>query len=315
MQYFLSLLVYAITCTALALTRRAPTPGQFSQVTDFGDNPTNVGFYIYVPQNLAPKPAIIVAIHFCEGTAEAYYAVTPHAQYAETYGFIVIYPQSPYSDRCWDVSSQRSLSHKGDGNSHSIVNMVIWTTKQYHADTSRVFVTGTSSGAMMTNVLAATHPKLFAAGISYSGVPAGCYYSEANDEDRWNFTCANGQSISASKHWAHIAKQMYPGYEGPRPRMRIYHGSNDTTIYPQNYYETCKQWAGVFGHDYDNPRKVLNDTPLSNWHKTIWGKDLQGIWANGVGHTMEIQGEEDMEWFGFTKCANSKNENCPGVPK
>ncbi|KAL4910301.1 putative acetylxylan esterase A [Aspergillus multicolor] len=296
MRYFLSLLVYAITCTALALDRRASTPGQFSQITDFGDNPTNVGFFIYVPQNLASSPAIVVAIHFL--FAEAYYSANPHAQNAETYGFIGIHPQSPYTDRCWDVSSQRSLSHYGDGNSHSIVNMVTWTTKQYNADTSRIFVTGTSSGAMMANVLAATHPKLFAAAVAYSGTPAGCYYSEANDEDRWNFTCAYGESISTSKHWAHIAKQMYPGYEGPRPRMKIYHGSDDTTIYPQNY-ETCKQWAGVFRLDFDNPRRLLNDMPMANWDKTVWGRDLQGIWANGRGHTLEVQGEEDLKWFGF----------------
>jgi acetylxylan esterase len=30
--------------------------------------------------------------------------------------------------------------------------MVRWTLEKYHADKDRVFVTGTSSGAMMTNV-------------------------------------------------------------------------------------------------------------------------------------------------------------------
>jgi acetylxylan esterase len=65
MRYILALLLYAFTCSAMALSRRAPTPGQLEQVTDFGDNPSNVGFYIYVPENLASNPAIIVAIHYC----------------------------------------------------------------------------------------------------------------------------------------------------------------------------------------------------------------------------------------------------------
>lgn len=65
LQYLLSIVLYAFSCIALTLDRRDPTPGQLSQVTDFGDNPTNVGFYIYVPQNLASNPAIIVAIHYC----------------------------------------------------------------------------------------------------------------------------------------------------------------------------------------------------------------------------------------------------------
>ncbi|KAL6234172.1 Acetylxylan esterase A [Aspergillus navahoensis] len=300
LQYLLSVVLYAFSCTALALGRRAPTPGQLSQVTDFGDNPTNVGFYIYVPQNLASNPAIIVAIHYCTGTAQAYYSGTPYARYAETYGFIVIYPESPYSGTCWDVSSQSTLTHNGGGNSNSIANMVDWTIGQYNADTSRVYVTGTSSGAMMTNVMAATYPNLFAAGIAYAGVPAGCFYSEANGEAQWNSTCAQGQSISTPEHWAEIAEAMYPGYEGSRPKMQIYHGSADATLYPQNYYETCKQWAGVFRYNYDSPQEVQNDTPVAGWDKTIWGENVQGILANGVGHNIQIQGEEDLKWFGFT---------------
>ncbi|KAL4764887.1 alpha/beta hydrolase family esterase [Aspergillus foveolatus] len=300
LQYLLSIVLYAFSCSTLALDRRDPTPGQLSQVTDFGDNPTNVGFYIYVPQNLASNPAIIVAIHYCTGTAQAYYSGTPYAQYAETYGFIVIYPESPYSGTCWDVSSQSTLTHNGGGNSNSIANMVDWTINQYNADASRVYVTGTSSGAMMTNVMAATYPNLFAAGIVYAGVPAGCFYSEANVEDQWNSTCAQGQSVSTPEHWAQIAEAMYPGYEGSRPKMQIYHGSADATLYPQNYYETCKQWAGVFGYNYDSPQEVQNDTPVAGWDKTIWGENLQGILADGVGHNIQIQGEEDLKWFGFT---------------
>jgi acetylxylan esterase len=84
-----------------------------TQVTDFGDNSSGTKMYIYVPDNLATKPAIIVAIHYCTGTASAYYTNTPYATLAEQYGFIVIYPESPYSGTCWDVSSDAALTHDG----------------------------------------------------------------------------------------------------------------------------------------------------------------------------------------------------------
>lgn len=141
--------------------------GSLQQVTNFGSNPSGTLMYIYVPNNLATKPGIVVAIHYCKkppecnwvhtfltysgtGTAQAYYTGSPYAQLAEQYGFIVIYPQSPYSGTCWDVSSQSALTHNGGGDSNSIANMVTWTISQYNADTSKVFVTGSSSGAMMT---------------------------------------------------------------------------------------------------------------------------------------------------------------------
>ncbi|PLN84935.1 poly depolymerase [Aspergillus taichungensis] len=278
--------------------RQAPVaPGSLQQVTDFGDNPSNVGMFIYVPNNLAPSPGIIVAIHYCSGTAEAYFTGSPYATLAETHGFIVIYPESPYEGTCWDVSSSSTLTANGGGNSNSIANMVAWTTETYKADTKKVFVTGTSSGAMMTNVMAATYPSLFTAATVYSGVAAGCFVSEADIPAAWNSTCAQGQSITTPEHWAAIAQAMAePGYSGSRPRMQIYHGGVDETLLPPNYNETCKQWSGVFGYDFEAPASVDVGADETT---TVYGDDVVGIFAPGVGHSVEVRGDADMQWFGF----------------
>lgn len=66
LSYLLTLLLYAVTFVpALGQV----TPGSLQQVTNFGSNPTNVGMYIYVPNNLASKPGIILAIHYCRSNA------------------------------------------------------------------------------------------------------------------------------------------------------------------------------------------------------------------------------------------------------
>jgi acetylxylan esterase len=69
---------------------------QLTQVQNFGDNPSGTGMYIYVPTKLAANPPIIVAIHFCTGTAQAYYQQSPYSKLADQKGFIVIYPSSPH---------------------------------------------------------------------------------------------------------------------------------------------------------------------------------------------------------------------------
>ncbi|KAL9111878.1 MAG: hypothetical protein Q9227_003728 [Pyrenula ochraceoflavens] len=258
--------------------------------------------YIYVPNNLAKKPAIIVAIHYCSGTASAYYTGSPYAQLAEQYGFIVIYPQSPYSGTCWDVSSKAALTHNGGADSNSIANMVTYTLQQYNGDASRVYVTGSSSGAMMTNVMAATYPEMFAAGIVYGGVPAGCFYT--GTVDGWNNTCSSGQVIASQQYWASTVEAMYPGYTGARPKMQIYHGTADTTLYPQNYNETIKEWTGVFGYSL-TPASTKANFPLQNWYTYNYGPSVQGVYAVGVGHTPPIQGAQDMAWFGFTGSSGS----------
>lgn len=129
--------------------KRAPQ-ASLTQVNDFGSNPSKALMYIYVPNKLAAKPPVVVAIHYCTGTAQAYYNGSPYARLADQKGFIVIYPQSPYSGTCWDVSSKATLTHNGGGNSNSIANMVTYTLNKYNGDASKVFVTGSSSGAMMT---------------------------------------------------------------------------------------------------------------------------------------------------------------------
>ncbi|OCL10988.1 carbohydrate esterase family 1 protein [Glonium stellatum] len=278
----------------------APTPGSLQKVSDFGSNPTNVGMYIYVPKKLADKPGIVVAIHYCTGSAQSYYSGSPYSQLSETYGFVVIYPSSPHSGTCWDVSSKASLTHNGGGDSNAIANMVTWAITQYSADTSKVFVTGSSSGAMMTNVMAAAYPEMFAAGIAYSGVPAGCFVSTSGGVDAWNNSCANGQVNDTPQQWANVVDNMYPSYNGTRPKMQIYHGSSDATLLPNNYKETMKQWCGVFGYSYDSPASTKQNTPQSQYTTTTYGPMVQGIYATGVGHTVPIHGSQDMQWFGFT---------------
>jgi acetylxylan esterase len=305
-----SLLALAPFSAAAEIAKRAT----LTQVNNFGSNPSGVRMYIYVPDNLQAKPPILTAIHYCTGTANAFYTGTPYARLADQYGFIVIYPESPNDGGCWDVSSRATLTRGGGANSNSIANMVTYTISQYDADPERVFVAGTSSGAMMTNVMAATYPDLFKAASAYAGVSAGCFYT--GTVAGWNSSCANGQSIASQDAWAKTARDMYPGYTGARPKMMIYHGSADATIYPQvsplfllhkndtnmpqNFNETLKQWSGVFGYTYGQPQQTLPNTPAAPYTKYVYGPNLVGVYGTGVTHNIPVNGAADMEWFGIT---------------
>lgn len=136
---------------------------------NFGPNPRSVGFYIYKPDRVQAKPPILVAAHYCTGTAQAFFSGTQYKNLADQHGFIVIYPDSPNSGRCWDVSSTQTLTHDGGGDSQGIASMIKWTIQRHGADASRVFVTGNSSGAMMTNVMIGSYPDLIAAGAAAAG--------------------------------------------------------------------------------------------------------------------------------------------------
>jgi acetylxylan esterase len=53
---------------------------------------------------------------------------------------------------CWDVHTSATLTHNGGGDSLGIVSAAKLAITQYGVNPSKVFVAGTSSGAMMTNV-------------------------------------------------------------------------------------------------------------------------------------------------------------------
>ncbi|KAJ3033842.1 hypothetical protein HDV00_005691 [Rhizophlyctis rosea] len=298
----LSLLTTTLLSPALALT------SSLQEVTGFGTNPSGAKMYIYVPTKLANPPPIIVAIHYCSGTAQAYFSGTQWASQADQKGFIVVYPSSPRSGTCWDVASKASLTHNGGSDSLAIVSMAKYAKQKYGA--SNVYVTGSSSGAMMTNVLAGAYPDVFVAASAFSGVPDGCFADPSGATPAstatpyWNGQCSSGQVHKSPTEWASLVQSYYPGYTGPRPKFQIWHGS--ISIRPTNTQltlplpdETVKEWTQVLGVG-QTPTAVYNNNPQTNYYKYLYGSQVEAIWAVGVGHGVPENVPEVIRFFGLS---------------
>ncbi|KAJ4320952.1 hypothetical protein N0V94_003128 [Neodidymelliopsis sp. IMI 364377] len=127
--------------------------GTLTRVTNFGLNPTGLQMNINVPTKLAQNPAVILALHGCFGTGELYAAQTTYNTLSEQKGFITIFPSSKRDSNCWEVNTAKGLSRNAGGDNQGLVSMINYTISKYSADPTKVFVTGSSSGCMMTNVL------------------------------------------------------------------------------------------------------------------------------------------------------------------
>ena len=87
---------------------------------------------------------------------------TQYATLADTYGYYVIYPNSPHeADHCFDVDTPETLTHGAGGDSQGIASMVSHAISHWGVSPFSVYVTGTSSGAMMTNVMAVCLSRSF----------------------------------------------------------------------------------------------------------------------------------------------------------
>ena len=270
----LSALLFGLVATAPA---RAATLTKVEQ-SEWGVEglPSYVNMYIYVPDHLAAKPPIVVGAHYCTGTAAAYFSLLSGiVSTANVKGFIIVFPEAT-GRNCWDVGTAASLTHDGGGDTQAIAQMVRYTLTTYDADPSRVYVVGSSSGAMMTQALLGIYPDMFRAGSEFSGVPCGCWsVGYSGDNGQWSTSCATGAVTKSAVEWGDLVRTMYPGYTGHRPRLQLWHGTNDDAINYANFGESLKEFTNLLD---------LSETPTStDSPDAIHNRQL---WQNSCGATV-----------------------------
>ncbi len=238
-----------------------------------GNVPTYISMYIYVPDKVATNPPILVVSHYCGGTASGVFGEAQGGgivSASDTNGFIMIYPQTTGNSVCWDVSSTATETHNGGGDSQAIAEMVQYTITKYSANANRVYATGTSSGAMMTELLLAVYPDIFKAGAEFSGVPAGC-------KSIFDQYCGNGSEMTA-QWWGDKVRAMYPSYTGHRPRVQLWHGTADATINYQNQTAAVYEWTNVLGLS-----ATANSTSAVTLSSHQWTRNE---WQDSCGYTV-----------------------------
>ena len=261
-----------ISSLAATLAVAAPSHGaSLVQVANFGAKPTNARMYVYVPDQKVQKPPLLVVLPYCSGTANDMYTNTGFKAEADKHGFIEIYAETGNSDGCWDVHSTQTLTHEGGGDSNTIANMVKYAITTYAADAGRVYATGVSSGAMLTDVLLGTYPDVFKGGAVFAGVPFACFAGTSG----WNSACADGTITKTGAQWGDLVRAAYPSYAGYRPRVQLWHGTADDTLDYKNFGEEIKQWTNVLGVS-ETPSSTESNQPQAGFTRTRY-KDASGI--------------------------------------
>lgn len=175
--------------------------------------------------------------------------------------------------------------------------MLKYTLTKYNADTKKVFVTGTSSGAMMTNVMCAVYPDLIA---GYSGVAAGRLAgSPGSSPTTATPTCAAGKINKTPSQWTSVVKSMYPTFNSTYPKIQLWHGTADNFVNYPNLAEEVTEYSAVLGVSWT---KNVTDSPQSEYTQMVYGDGTRftAYSAAGVGHTVPVHESVDLKWFGIT---------------
>lgn len=237
------LVAAGLTTVRFAQTASAAANG-LVPVSSFGSNPGSLSMYTYTPTALPAGAPMVVAMHGCTQSANDYFTHSGWAELADTYKFAVVFPQQSSSNNsslCFDWYTP-SDDGRGVGEAASIKSMVDYEKAHQSIDSSRVFVTGLSAGAAMTADMLADYPDVFAGGATDSGLPAQC----ATTQTQATNCQQNNQNLTPAQ-WAAKVTGSYPGYSGPYPRVAIWQGTADYTVYPVNGTELRDQWTAVHG--------------------------------------------------------------------
>jgi acetylxylan esterase len=298
-------IVCGVPASAAAASPSGPVAGWSS-----GNVPSYISMYEYVPAKPAASPPILVAAHYCGGSASQMFNFTgmPAIEMAaETYGFIMIFPQTtnPASSAdCWDVGSKASLTHNGGGDTQAIAEMVQYEIGHRGANANRVYAMGASSGAMLTEALMAVYPDVFKAGAEFSGVPAGCWSDGWTPESNWGGTCALGNDTMTAIAWGNLVRAMYPGYTGYRPRLQLWHGTADMTIYYNNQTQAILEWTNVLGLNANPNSTDTTSDPgytIEKWQNSCGFTVLEAHTQAGGGHTTPIDANSVVDFFGLNQ--------------
>jgi len=265
-------------------------PASLVQVPSFGANPGHLSMWLYLPRSLRPDPGILLALHWSCATAQDFYAGTGYSTVADEYGFIVIYP----SGDCWDTSSSQAVRRGGGSDPVSVMSMITYVERRYHANTRRVYVTGASAGGMMTATMLGDYPDVFAAGSVMEGVPFACPQA-----------CAQAPTSEDAVVWGDLVRKADPGFHGTRPRVQIWQGTADQHVRYPNLAEEIKQWTNVAGVSLT---PVATEHPQPGWTVTDYGSGrdrvaVQAYSLAGVGHDLPEIGMEAavIRFFGLDK--------------
>src|ERR1035437_4007119 len=129
----------------------------WQSVSSFGTNPGNLNMYSYAPTGISSAAPLVVAMHGCTQNAVTFAAQSDWDKLADNHKFYVVYPEQKSannSNTCFNWF-QSGDQDRGQGEVLSIKQMVDYMKAHYTIDTTKIFVTGLSAGACMTNVMLA----------------------------------------------------------------------------------------------------------------------------------------------------------------
>jgi poly(hydroxyalkanoate) depolymerase family esterase len=287
-------LTKAVKATRKALVSASPTKPpapkptakprsatRLEEIKAFGSNPGHLRMFRYVPPDLPKKSPLVVVLHGCHQSAEAYDKGSGWSTLARERGFAVVYAEQKRSNNpnlCFNWFRPSNVT-RDRGEVMSIRQMVAKMATGHAIDRKRVFVTGLSAGGAMASAMLAAYPDVFRGG----GIIAGLPYGAARDVHR-ALAAMKSAPERAGQEWGDLVRAASP-VTRDFPTVSIWHGTKDHTVSVNNADALLLQWLDVHGLESDAYVQSEVDGHLHRVWKDAGGRIAVELYLiDGMGH-------------------------------
>ena len=192
-------------------------------------------FRLYRPPDVkfGERLPLLVMLHGCGQTADAFAASTRMNRIAARERFLVLYPEQDRlanAQGCWNWFDTRS--GRAQGEAALILSAIDQVCLLYPIDRARIALVGLSAGASMAALLVTRHPERFRAVVMHSGIPPGTAHSAISALGAMHGRRATSplpvtpQAMSAS--W---------------PPLLVIHGAADAVVSLHNGRAAAQAWS------------------------------------------------------------------------
>jgi poly(hydroxyalkanoate) depolymerase family esterase len=262
----------------------------WNAVSSFGSNPGNLAMYSYAPVSLPANAPLVIVMHGCTQSAAQYASESGWNVLADQHQFYTVYPEQNSTNnnsKCfnWFLYGDQN---RGQGEAASIKQMLDYMKTHFSIDTNKIYVTGLSAGACMTNVMMASYPEVFKKGAVMAGTP----FKSATSA----LTASNamyGFVTHTASQWGDSVRHQNPSYSGPFPKVAIFQGGSDLVVNINNVAEEVKQWTNVHNTDQtaDLTQTNFNGNSLvtkTSYYNSSNQSVVETYTISGMGHAIAI---------------------------
>ena len=261
---FLRLCSVAVLLALLGASALAGTTQSFTFRAKAYAGSRDREYKVYVPAGLASPAPMVMALHGCEQTHDDVLQDWGLVAAADRFGYILVAPFITSFDglrnpNCWGFWFD-AHRHEGRGEPEDLHQIALEVESRFSVDGARRYITGLSSGAAMSVVVATTHNEYWAAAASASGLP----YAE--DAASVSFACPGSATFHpVSRVVGDMRAELNNTYAIP---LLVLQNDQDCTVLQQAARNLRDAQLKVFGDaSHDTPAKAratqIACTPVS----------------------------------------------------